>query len=246
MGYLEPYQKLQNKGFFKDCDYILSFISDKGTTAKFIGCYEVMDHTGHLGEKSDLPSDFPCFEMLDNITYYCELKKVDKLGDLCDRLIIDWGKGTIQWAQWAKNDKPVLAIHNLPRFEFKGYEHVVLSYEDLKTIIKDPSLYSNWHVALSSVYAIYLITDQNTGKQYVGSAYGSGGLLERWRCYVDTKHGGNKGLKEAINANPSQYTSFQFSILQILPKSITCDEVIAYEQLHKRKLLSIPFGMNFN
>lgn len=53
-------------------------------------------------------------------------------------------------------------------------------------------------MALSGVKAVYLILDTKNGQQYVGSAYGDGGLLERWKCYADTFHGNNKLMKELI------------------------------------------------
>ena len=66
---------------------------------------------------------------------------------------------------------------------------------------------------------MYLIVDTVTGKQYVGSAYGDGGLLARWRTYIDTYHGGNKLLVAELKADPATYSRFQFSVLQILPRS---------------------------
>ena len=53
-------------------------------------------------------------------------------------------------------------------------------------------------------------------------------------------------MKELICAHPERYHQFQFSILQILPKTITDDEVIQIERLYKQKLLTIPFGLNDN
>ncbi|MCD9024678.1 GIY-YIG nuclease family protein [Cohnella sp. NL03-T5] len=106
--------------------------------------------------------------------------------------------------------------------------------------------YENWHTALSSVYAIYLIADRKDGKLYVGSAFDTGGLLNRWKSFVDTKHGGNKGMKELVCNFPDRYEYFQFSILQIIPKNITAEEVIEVENLYKKKLMSIDFGMNEN
>ena len=61
-----------------------------------------------------------------------------------------------------------------------------------------------------------------------------------------THHGGNKQMKELMCNYPERYHNFQFSILQILPKTITDEEVIHVESLYKKKLLSIPFGMNDN
>lgn len=46
---------------------------------------------------------------------------------------------------------------------------------------------------------------------------------------------------------PDRYTHFQFSILQLLPKAVTPDEVIQTETLWKKKLLTYePLGMNAN
>ena len=107
--------------------------------------------------------------------------------------------------------------------------------------------YESWHTALSSVNAVYLIVDRENGRQYVGSAYGKGGLLGRWTDYVDSLHGGNKLMKELLCDYPERYTHFQFSILQLLPKAVTPEEVIHTETLWKQKLLTYePRGMNAN
>ena len=63
---------------------------------------------------------------------------------------------------------------------------------------------------------------------------------------MDSLHGNNKLMKELICAYPERYHDFQFSILQILPKTVTDDEVIRTERRYKKKLLTIPFGMNDN
>lgn len=243
-GFLDDYQSVQKNNFTKNCDYILAFVSGSGTSAKFKGCYKA--GPGQLASKTLVPVGFPSPEMFNGTDYYFDIQKISLLGDLVDRLIIDWGKSAISWCQWANNAKPVLAIQEKPKMIFAGYENVVLTYQDLKEIVEDPILYENWTTALVSVYAIYLITDTTDGKQYVGSAYGKNGLLGRWKTYVETKHGNDKGIKELICNFPERYQNFQFSILQILPKTLTDDEVIQYESLYKRKLLSREFGLNEN
>lgn len=250
-GFIKEYTQLQKHGFAKGYDYIIAFISGPGTSAKLEGCYKVMkgseDVTGERQVSIEMmPPEFPCaFMFEEDITYY-NFERTDFLSDLVDRLIIDWGKSAISWHQKATNEKPVLAIQSNPRFVFAGYENVVLQYNELHDIVKDFTLYENWHTALSAIYAIYLIVDTQSGQQYVGSAYGSGGLLDRWRCYVDSMHGHNKELVELICNFPDRYQYFQFSILQILPKNITAEEVISIESLYKRKLVSVKFGMNEN
>ncbi len=244
-GWLEEYQKIQNQSFFTNCDYVLSFIGESGTSAKFLGCYKVAG--GIPVSRCTIPKGFPVPEMYqEENNFYNPLEPVELLDDLKNRLIINWGKATVAWHQWATNDKAILAIQQSPKFLFGGYEQVVLTYGELKEIIEDKTLYENWHTALSSVYAIYLIVDTINGKQYIGSAYGIDGLLGRWRCYIDTGHGNNEGMKEALCNCADRYKYFKFSILQILPKTITNDGVIEIETLYKRKLLTKEFGMNWN
>ena len=243
-GFIKEYTQLQKQGFAKGYDYIITFISGPGTSAKLEGCYKVI---GEQPVSIDMmPPDFPCAFMFEETISYFNFEKTETLSDLVDRLIIDWGKSAISWHQKATNDKPILAIQSNPRFVFSGYENVVLKYSELRDIVNDFTLYENWHTALSSIYAIYLIVDTLSGKQYVGSAYGTGGLLGRWKCYIDKKHGDDKGIIELLHDFPDRYQFFQFSILQILPKNITADEVISIESLYKRKFLSIMFGMNRN
>lgn len=64
--------------------------------------------------------------------------------------------------------------------------------------------------------------------------------------YVDTYHGGNKLLIQELAADPSTYSRFQSSVLQILPRSTTIDAAVAIESLYKSKLLSRQFGLNAN
>ena len=45
---------------------------------------------------------------------------------------------------------------------------------------------------------------------------------------------------------PTTYSRFQFSVLQILPRSTTPEAVVAVEAIYKAKLLSKQFGLNAN
>ena len=92
----------------------------------------------------------------------------------------------------------------------------------------------------------YAPDDVKNGQQYVGSAYGNRGLLERWECYVDTFHGNNKLMREVICDHPDRYQFFQFSILQIFSMSTPDDIIINAENLWKRKLGTKEYGMNAN
>lgn len=246
-NWIEFYQSIQSKERFKDCDYILSFLGTEGTKAVFIGAYHKVGVSSFDNEMA--PKGFPYEKMLEKDMYYYHLEVVDILSDLKDRLVIDWGKSTINWCQWLREDKPKQVVEILPDGyvkEFPGFDELILSFGELEKIIKFPDANRQWQIMLSSVAGIYLIVDTNDGSQYVGSAYGGKGILGRWRNYIDTYHGGNKGLVKILEQDKERYNDFQFSILRTLPKSLTNDQVIAYEQLYKRKLGTRTFGLNEN
>lgn len=236
----------QKSGFSKGYDYWVTFISDQGTLCKLDSCYKV---GAAVPDTPDMiPKGIPEIEArkFQGKNAYFHLEPLDLLKEYEGRLIIDWGKSARMWHQKGTTEKPVVAIQADEKNVFSGFENLILTYDELKEIVENPTVYEAWHTALSSVNAIYLIVDRETGKQYVGSAYGKDGLLGRWACYVDSLHGNNKLMKELICAYPERYHDFQFSILQILPKTVTDDEVIRTESLYKKKLLTIPFGMNDN
>ena len=238
------YTRQQKRSFSKGYDYWCVFISGKGTLAKLFACYKV---NGSVPDTPDvMPQGFPYPEWFRGEGAYFDLQYVDLLQDYENRLTIDWGSSTRMWHQKGTTEKPIVSIQADEKKIFSGFENLILTYDDLKEIISNPTVYESWYTALSSVNAIYLIVDRETGKQYIGSAYGKNGLLGRWTCYVNSLHGHNKLMKELICAHPERYHQFQFSILQILPKTITDDEVIQIERLYKQKLLTIPFGLNDN
>lgn len=146
------------------------------------------------------------------------------------------------WHQHYHNaDKKVIELYSdQPMEKFPGYEHIHLSWNQLKYVIDKES----WKIALQNQKAVYLITDISNGKMYVGSAYGENMLLNRWQNYIKSGHGGNIQLeklsREYIENN------FKFSILDIF-KSTTDDQVILNrESWWKNTLLTRTFGYNAN
>lgn len=245
-GMIYEYTCHQSRDFSKNYDYWVVFVSDKSTMAKLYACYKVGEWIPDTPDK--VADGFPEIEaqtFQGNAACY-DLQYVDLLAEYENRLIIDWGKAAISWHQKGTTEKPIISIQADAKRVFSGFEDLILTYDDLKDIIDNPSIYEAWHTALASVYAVYLIVDRESGRQYVGSAYGKDGLLGRWSCYVASQHGHNKQMKELVCQYPERYHAFQFSILQILPKTITEDEVIQLEKRYKQKLLSVQFGMNDN
>ncbi|MBK7875559.1 MAG: GIY-YIG nuclease family protein [Planctomycetes bacterium] len=129
--------------------------------------------------------------------------------------------------------------------EFPGFKFVHLQKHELETIVRDQT--PSWRSALSSVGGVYLICDEETGKLYVGSAYGEGGFWQRWTQYAENGHGGNVELKEMIRCyGPARCTSFRYSILEIADVATSEERVLAREAHWKRVLLSRQHGLNAN
>jgi hypothetical protein len=226
-GFLN-YQNSQSRDIFNGVDYIVSFIGEEGIQSRFIGVYKVVS-------SKKLQAD--CFEYV--------MEEVKGFEDLRERVIIKW-KNAISWHQWISNEMEVIQIHpGLHYKQFKDYSDFILDFAELKEIIINQ--YSDWKRMLSVTKGIYLISDTKTGKLYVGSAYGDEGIWGRWSKYVLTNgHGDNKTLKELVSCDPNHASNFQFSILMLLPRTITPDEAIKKERLFKNKLGTNAFGLNNN
>jgi hypothetical protein len=74
---------------------------------------------------------------------------------------------------------------------FPGYDKVNISWKELSRVLEKDT----WKTALQNQKGIYLITDSQNGRKYVGSAYGEEMLLTRWKSYSKTGHGNNKDLR---------------------------------------------------
>ena len=234
----------QKSNFSKNYDYWITFISDGGTLCRLHSCYKV---NGSVSDTLDMvPFGFPDIEAkgFRGEHAYFNLERIDLLQEYENRLVINWGKATRMWHQKGSTDKEIVAIQgNL----FPGFEKLCVSFDQLKMIIQNQTGYEDWFTAMSSVYAIYLITDTKTGEQYVGSAYNTDGLWGRWAVYIQTGgHGGNKKMVQVMRENPDRCHDLQFSVLQVLSKGTSGDEIVRIENNWKAKLLTKKFGWNDN
>ncbi len=230
------YQSSQSRPVFHNVDYIVSFIGEEGTLSRFIGVYQII-------EKQENPEHNP--ETLTDGKYSYEMVEVKGFEDLKERVIIKW-TNPISWHQWISKEMEVIEIQRgLSDKPFTDYYSFILDFYELKEIIIEG--YKDWKQMLSATKGVYLISDTRTGKQYVGSAYGSDGIWGRWSEYVRTNgHGNNKTLKELISADKDYAYNFRFSILMLLPSTVTNKEAIEREQLFKRKLGTNSFGLTNN
>ncbi|MGD0655295.1 MAG: GIY-YIG nuclease family protein [Thermoguttaceae bacterium] len=250
-GWLDFYQATQGKPVFDHCKQIVSFIGAGGTKARFIGVYKVLGPK-HDGRKYRPPKGYP--RILSRYQYFYDLELQTGFEDLENRIVIDWGKNTINWHQWFNkkgkelNDKEVIEL--LPsgqtRDPFSDYLEFTLTHEELKQLYINEDANREWRARLAAVAGVYLILDTKKGKQYVGSAYGAKGIWGRWAAYARNGHGGNKLLHDLINKDSSYPEKFSYSILQILPKSFARCEVLEWEKHYKEKLGSRSAGLNIN
>ena len=131
--------------------------------------------------------------------------------------------------------------------DFPGYENVRLSYRQLENII-DRHI-PGWIAALQNQKAVYLITDNKTGKLYVGSATSQTGmLLQRWSNYIADGHGGNEALKELVKRHGFDYVkeNFQYSILENYNARMDDEYILRRESWWKETLRTREFGYNKN
>ena len=222
------YQKHQARDVFRDVDYIVSFVGEEGVMARFVGVYKV------LGSESK------------NGFFEYSMTEQDGYEDLKERVLIRW-ENPISWHQWIKNEMEILEISpGLNYKRFTDYFDLILSFRELQEIVT--CQYSDWRSILSAIKGVYLITDTSSGKLYVGVAYGDDGIWGRWSEYVYTNgHGNNVSLKELTDKDPEYaLRHFQFSILMLLPKTVTTEMALEKERMYKIKLGTNAFGLNNN
>jgi len=181
---------------------------------------------------------------LDGMGY--EYETMEKYRKYFGRLIVHY-KNTSQ--NLIRNAKSVIDQCEVHRIlddiykgeDFPGYENIDLSWNELARVINK----EDWKVALGNQKGVYLITDIENGKRYVGAAYREGEMiLGRLKDYVTNGHGGNKDLKtlgfDYIKRN------FRYSILEIY-KSTTDTNIITNREQHWMKILMTKnkkFGYN--
>ena len=176
-----------------------------------------------------------------------EYEEIKDFSKYCGRLIIKYknrpcAQNLVRKADTCIDDCEVVKI--LPGvFDddiFPGYENVDISWEELSLVMKKES----WKTALQNQKGVYLITDTETGRMYVGSAYGEDMILGRWAKYVKTCHGGNVKLKEL---DPDYIRkNFRYSILDIFKSTVADDVIIKRESWWKKVLMTKKFGYNEN
>jgi hypothetical protein len=243
---LEVYQAYQSKPVFHKAQHVVSLCGLDGTRACLFGVFT------KVGWRK--PQDRPPLtasrwesEWRDDTKFFYQLDRISGFEHLEDRVIVEWGRGALAWCQQLVN-KPVLEITAPGRklAPFRDYLEFTITHSALVDLYKNEEAHREWRARLQAVAGVYLILAETTGKLYVGSASGAEGIWGRWREYAKTGHGNNKQLKELIASNPGYPRGFRFSILQIVPRSMTRQDVIEHESRLKAKLGCLAFGLNSN
>ncbi len=170
--------------------------------------------------------------------------------ELDGRLIVQFSRPGRQSYLLGKKWAPQLVVHAIrPRkleiAEFPGYPSVRLTKRQLDLIVN--RAIASWKSALASVGGVYLISDAETGRLYVGSATGEDGIWGRWCAYSETGHGGNGDLRALLRDKGAAYAQhFRFGILEIADTHAGVDDVLRRESHWKELLQTREHGYNAN
>ena len=234
----KEWQSEQSDSKMKNVDYLVVFLAEEGCECRFIGVYR------NYGPKRATGN---------GVSEYA-IEEVEGFEGLKDKVVIDWGKGTLSWMQNWQSAKEVRRIEqvntgdNVPYFT--RYEDVILSFSQLQKVVED----KEWKSKLESLNCVYMILDKETGKQYVGVTYKDmkpgikNGILGRWTEYAKTGHGNNKLLVALLAEKGISYAdqNFQWTILETLPLNVTPKVAIDRESLYKKKFGTREHGYNEN
>lgn len=182
--------------------------------------------------------------------YYYVLDEDESFEELDGRLVVSFRRpgrqSYLNAEKWVEDIRvSELFRERLSIGEFPGFKAVNLSYRELQLIVRQ-SLQS-WRTALSNVSGVYLISDTMTGQLYVGSAYGDGGIWQRWSQYGTDGHGGNSELRRLIATDGIQRAeSFRFSVLETADLNASIENLLNREIHWKNVLLSRDHGLNRN
>ncbi|HHA1295544.1 GIY-YIG nuclease family protein [Enterobacter sp. RCC_40] len=220
--------------------YVVSLIRVPGTdTWLFAGVFQQI---GNAGKKA-----YPDREEL---YYQYHLQKIPETEEYAGRMYISFKNKVRNFIRLGESIQSELVISAITPArqtfgEFPGYRNVVLDRNSIGSILR--LNLQSWRTALSVVKGIYVLTDRDGGKLYVGKADGIEGIWGRWEYYFGSRHGGNVGLKEAFGTgDENRLQNITFAILEVMDLNAEKGEIDRRETHWKQILLSREFGHNRN
>ena len=238
----EHYQSMQSPASHQrtrfQAPYWASFVSPPAGGTLFVGLYEVeLAGTVPFGTIDPLSGE-PVGVAKGVIYDQYACMRAEALASYIGRLFVHWGdaQASRAWIQRAdRQDKEILELREVFQEEgFPGFTNLIRPLSELE------AMPLSWQAVLSSARGVYLLACPVTREHYVGSAYGEGGFLARWRDYLANSHGGNVGLRNR------ERTDWQVSILEVAGSAATVEDIIRMEATWKTKLHSRTIGLNRN
>lgn len=249
------YQQTQGERLQKAMDglagagYVASFIGRESGKALFVGLYsiaacklltyeeywaipayrELNDYTQWYTSQADFPASLLWFDLKLVTDFYASWK---------GRLIVRWPPPELAWWRWAdRNEMEMVAILEESALAVMPEWHEMsFTWDELR------NLPSAWWSALAHWRGIYYIFDDSDNKGYVGSAYGTNNLRDRWQSYAETGHGGNRLLQP-----PRDPRHFHFTILERVSPDMRQRDIVALESSWKQRLHTRKkYGLNDN
>ena len=186
------------------------------------------------------------YEIKNNVGY--NLTPVPEYQNLIGRLILEYkntSQQLIRNAESILDNIKVVEILKKPYkgIEFTGYNNINLTFQELEVIIKNSI--DEWKRKLENITGIYMLSDRNTGKRYIGSAYGQEGIWQRWSSYIYSQNGGNKELLQLNNNYIRE--NFTFTLLEWYTIGTDTEYIISRESYWKNVMMSKgKYGYNDN
>lgn len=235
-GEFDEWQRWQNGNNFNR-PLVVSLVQDGATTRwMFAGLFRQIGYTVH----DDKPKG----------GFYYDLERVPSTEPLEGRLFcssVYKFRQTYLTGEYLAGDLAVTELRpeKLSLGRFPGYKRVDINKQDLNLLMKHET--ESWKTALSEVKGIYLITDTQSGRLYVGKADGEYGIWGRWSTYANTGHGHNKALVQELGLKATErQNDLRFSLLEIMDLQSAPGEIDQRESHWKGILMSRDYGYNRN
>jgi len=179
------YTSVQKRGRLDRHKYAMVFVANDAGKTVFRRIYEIStssalspEHYRELFLPPEIIQHYDKESQSGECDFY-SVKPAHHLTDYEGRLVIDWGKAAIAWFQSFSLEKPKQVLEILPAGFFRpfdGYSSISLTRPELEFLFSNTRSNEEWEGHLSRVAGIYLILDEGTGEQYIGSASGRQGI----------------------------------------------------------------------